>query len=312
VKLTATTVPAEVIPKWRDWDSWNAWPEKVGGAGPTSELPHRAGGSARGCATTSHHDRAHHAGHLADLQVRTDAQKDKYLFDMAPAPPGAFALTEPAAGPTRRPAPARLFSRATPMLNGSKIFISNAPYASVHRLREDRPGRAGTGGERLHRGTGHPGSPSASRAQTGHPRSARTALLRRLHILGRAAGRGGQRFKIAMQTWTAAGSVSARRPWVSPRRHSMRPSRTRRSGCSSQPIANLQAIQWMIADMATEIDAAAAGLPGRLLHRQRRPYSTEGAMAKLFASETAPGSRQGHPDHGGYGTRKLPGRAPLP
>ena len=55
-----------------------------------------------------------------------------------------------------------------------------------------------------------------------------------------------------------------------------------------KPIATLQAIQWMIADMATEIDAARL-----LVYRAAscvdngRPYSTEGAMAKLFASETA-------------------------
>ena len=55
-----------------------------------------------------------------------------------------------------------------------------------------------------------------------------------------------------------------------------------------KPIAEFQAIQWMIADMATEIDAA------RLLTRraailkdQGAPHGTESAMAKLFASEAA-------------------------
>ena len=55
-----------------------------------------------------------------------------------------------------------------------------------------------------------------------------------------------------------------------------------------RPIAEFQAIQWKLADMATEIDAARL-----LVHRaawlkqQGQPHSAEGAKAKLFASEMA-------------------------
>jgi butyryl-CoA dehydrogenase len=70
-----------------------------------------------------------------------------------------------------------------------------------------------------------------------------------------------------------------------------------------KPIAALQAIQWMIADMATEIDASRL-----LVYRAAsfldngRPYSTEGAMAKLFASETATRvAGKAIQIHGGYG-----------
>jgi butyryl-CoA dehydrogenase len=55
-----------------------------------------------------------------------------------------------------------------------------------------------------------------------------------------------------------------------------------------QPIANYQAIQWMLADAATDLEA------GRMLTckaadaRQRQPRPTvEASMAKLFASEAA-------------------------
>jgi len=70
-----------------------------------------------------------------------------------------------------------------------------------------------------------------------------------------------------------------------------------------KPIATLQAIQWMIADMATEIDAARL-----LVYRAAsyldcgKPYSTEGAMAKLFASEVATRvAGKAIQIHGGYG-----------
>jgi len=55
-----------------------------------------------------------------------------------------------------------------------------------------------------------------------------------------------------------------------------------------RPIGKFQAIQWKIADMATEIDAARL-----LVHRaasledQGLPFSKEASMAKLFASEMA-------------------------
>ena len=70
-----------------------------------------------------------------------------------------------------------------------------------------------------------------------------------------------------------------------------------------KPIAANQAIQWMIADMATQVDAARL-----LVYRAAwckdngRPYSTEGAMAKLYASETATRvADRAIQIHGGYG-----------
>jgi alkylation response protein AidB-like acyl-CoA dehydrogenase len=70
-----------------------------------------------------------------------------------------------------------------------------------------------------------------------------------------------------------------------------------------QPIANLQAIQWMIADMATEIDAArllvyrAAQLKDKGVR-----FTKEAAMAKLFASEAAERACfKAIQIHGGYG-----------
>jgi len=69
------------------------------------------------------------------------------------------------------------------------------------------------------------------------------------------------------------------------------------------PIADFQAIQWMLADAATEIHAArlmvyqAAWLKG-----EKRPFSKEASMAKLFASEMAERvCRNAIQVHGGYG-----------
>ncbi|GAC1702937.1 MAG: acyl-CoA dehydrogenase AcdA [Candidatus Limnocylindrales bacterium] len=70
-----------------------------------------------------------------------------------------------------------------------------------------------------------------------------------------------------------------------------------------KPIADLQAIQWMLADMATETDAARL-LTWRAaaLKERGEPFSAEAAMAKLFASDAAmKASRDCVQIFGGYG-----------
>jgi len=76
-----------------------------------------------------------------------------------------------------------------------------------------------------------------------------------------------------------------------------------RIGIAAKPIAKLQAIQWMLADMATEIDAARClVLRAANLKDQGERFEKESAMAKLFASETAmKATTKAIQIHGGYG-----------
>jgi len=70
-----------------------------------------------------------------------------------------------------------------------------------------------------------------------------------------------------------------------------------------QPIANFQAIQWIIADMATEIDAARSLIyRAAWLKDQGVRFTKEAAMAKLYASEAAERAcYKAIQIHGGYG-----------
>ncbi len=70
-----------------------------------------------------------------------------------------------------------------------------------------------------------------------------------------------------------------------------------------KPIAEQQAIQWMLADAATEIELARTMLYRTAwLKENKRPYNKEAAMAKLFATEMAERvSRNAIQVHGGYG-----------
>jgi butyryl-CoA dehydrogenase len=70
-----------------------------------------------------------------------------------------------------------------------------------------------------------------------------------------------------------------------------------------QPISKFQAIQWLIADMATELDAARLlTLRAAFLKDQKQRYEKEAAMAKLLASEAASRiTTKAIQIHGGYG-----------
>lgn len=70
-----------------------------------------------------------------------------------------------------------------------------------------------------------------------------------------------------------------------------------------KPIAEQQAIQWMLADAATELELARTMLyKTAWLKENKRPYNKEAAMAKLFATEMAERvSRNAIQVHGGYG-----------
>ncbi len=70
-----------------------------------------------------------------------------------------------------------------------------------------------------------------------------------------------------------------------------------------RPIAKFQAIQWMIADMATEIEAARLLVrKAAFLEDKNEKFTREAAMAKLFASEMATrAARKAIQIHGGYG-----------
>jgi alkylation response protein AidB-like acyl-CoA dehydrogenase len=70
-----------------------------------------------------------------------------------------------------------------------------------------------------------------------------------------------------------------------------------------KPIAEFQATQWKLADMAVDLDAAhLLAMRAAWLKEQRRPFSREASMAKVFASEAAVRiCNKAVQIHGGYG-----------
>jgi butyryl-CoA dehydrogenase len=306
--------PEEVIPKMAGLSLMGMpWPEDVGGAGADylsyiialEEV-------SRACATTAVIMTAHTTLATSPIyKFGNQAQKDKYLFDMASGRRlGAFALTEPAAGTDAAAGTTTaVLDGDSYVLNGSKIFISNAPYAEIYivfaKTDPDAPGTRGMSAFIVERDT-----PGFSVGEAEHKLGIRGSSTPPLYFANcripseALLGGEGNGFKVAMQTLDGGRiGIGAQALGIAQAALDAAVSYSKERIQFGKPIATLQAIQWMIADMATEIDAARL-----LVYRAAscidhgKPYSTEGAMAKLFASETATRvAGKAIQIHGGYG-----------
>jgi butyryl-CoA dehydrogenase len=305
--------PYELLPKMAELNLMGMpYPEKFGGAGADYvSYVIAAEELARACASTSVVLLAHSS--LATwpvYQFGTEAQKERYLHDMASGRRlGAFALTEPGAGTDAAAGTTTALLHAEGYaLNGSKIFITNAPYAEVYIV------FAKTDPERGPRGMSafivEKDTPGLSVGEAEHKLGIRGSSTPPLYFADcrvpkdALLGQEGDGFKIAMQTLDGGRiGIAAQAVGIAQAALDASVAYAKERVQFGKPIAANQAIQWMIADMATQVDAA------RLLTYRAawcidngRPYSTEGAMAKLFASETATRvADRAIQIHGGYG-----------
>ena len=305
--------PSELIPKLAGLNLMGMpYPEKVGGAGADyvsyiiaiEEI-------SRACASTGIIVSAHTS--LATWPVYkfgTEAQKDRYLADMASGRClGAFALTEPAAGTDAGAGSATaVLSGDEYILNGTKMFITNAPYAEVYIVFAKTDPAQGTRG--ISAFIVEKDNPGFSVGEAEHKLGIRGSSTPPIYLadcrIPRDALLGGEGngFKVAMQTLDGGRiGVSAQALGIAQAALDASVAYAKERVQFGKPIATLQAIQWMIADMATQVDAARL-----LVYRAAAcvdkglPYSTEGAMAKLFASETATRvADRAIQIHGGYG-----------
>ncbi len=222
---------------------------------------------------------------------------------------GAFALTEANAGSD----PSQLETIAVKdgdsyVINGSKLFISNGAQADVlivFATEDKAAGYKGISTFIVEKET--PGFSVGSEYHKLGIRAARNAeLLFEDCRIPAANLLGGERkgFGIALATLDsarvgiAAIAIGIARAALE---GSIEHAKTRQQ--YGQPIANFQALQWMMADMAIGIDAArllayrAASLEDKGVR-----FTTEAAMAKAFAADVAmTATTQGIQIHGGYG-----------
>src|SRR4051812_24609536 len=225
----------------------------------------------------------------------SDEQKATWLRGLASGDLlGAFALSEEQAGSdaANQQTVARLDDRGY-VLNGRKVWVANAEAADLALVfAATQPGTRG-------RGVGAflvpLDSPGVTRVATADSLGVRglgcvDLELTDVHVGADALlGGPGDGFHVAM--WALDGgrvAIAAQALGVGQAALDAALAHAKRHVAFGQPIANYQAIQWMLADSATELDAARMLMLKAADARSRTDRPTlEAAMAKLAASEAA-------------------------
>jgi len=287
-------------------------PEKYGGAGSdTLSYALAVEEVARACGSTAITLAAHVSLACKPLLMfGSEEQKQKYLVPLAQGKGlGAFGLTEPAAGSDA----GATQTTARPdgdewVINGQKCFITNGSIADIVVITAMTDKDAGTRGiSSFIVPKGAPGfRPGRDEEKMGLRGSVTSELffedcrIPSENILGKP-GEGFKQFLTTLDGGRISIGAMALGLAQAALEASLRYSKERVQ--FGRPIAKFQAIQWMLADMGTEIDAARL-----LIYRtawlkdQGLDFVKEAAMAKLYASEVAERACfKAIQIHGGYG-----------
>jgi alkylation response protein AidB-like acyl-CoA dehydrogenase len=247
------------------------------------------------------------------FQYGTEEQKKRYVTPLAAGQKlGAWALTEPGSGSDASGMKTTAIRRDGGwLINGAKNFITHGISADIcvviaYTKREMRS--RGISAFIVERGTN--GFMAGKKENKLGVRASETASITfedcwvpEENLLGEP-GRGfvnamqildGGRISIAaLALGIAQGAFES----------ALRYSQERKQ--FGQPIFDFEAIQFKLADMATQIDAARLlTMRAARMKDQKRPTTKESAMAKLFASEIAVKvSEEAIQIHGGYGYTK--------
>lgn len=287
-------------------------PVEYGGQGGTNQMYSMAVEElSRACATTGVVLSAHTSLCVAPiLENGTEEQKMKYLPKLCSGEwIGAFGLTEPNAGTDAAMQQTTAVDAGDKwILNGSKIFITNAGYANVYIVMAMTDKSLGTKGiSAFIVEKGMPGfSIGKKEKKLGIRGSATCELIfencevPKENLLG-ALGKG---FSIAMKTLDGGRiGIAAQALGIAQGAMDETVKYTKERKQFGKAIAHFQNTQFQMANLETRVQAA------RLLVRSaaykkdmKLPYSADAAMAKLFAAETAMEvTTKAVQFHGGYG-----------
>lgn len=229
------------------------------------------------------------------LGFGSESMRRKYLPDLASGKMlGAWALTEPGSGSDSLSMRTRAEWRKDRwVINGTKMFITQGSVAGVYvilAVTDREKGRDGVTAFLVEAGT--PGLSAGKNLHKLGMRSSDTAELVFEDLEVRPGGVIGEvnaGFRDTMRN-LAGGRISIAALAVGIGRGALEEavSYVKERHQFGQPVSSFQAIQWMIADTGTELDAASL-LTLRAAYRKDAglPYVQEAAIAKLFASEAA-------------------------
>jgi len=231
---------------------------------------------------------------LPILTFGTDEQKSRFVPPLARGEAlGAFALTEPEAGSDA----GSLRTSATAgddgwTISGAKQWITNAEHAGTillfARTDPDTPGAKGVSAfilDREHVRITREEEKLGLNSSITNDLVVEDAKIGRDRLLHEE----GKGFRVAMATLDGGRiGVGAQALGIAQAAYDFARGYALERKQFGRRIAEFQAIQWKLADMATEIDAARL-LVYRAAWRKQQglSHTEEGAKAKLFASETA-------------------------
>ena len=225
----------------------------------------------------------------------TEEQKQKYLRPLVDGSKiGCFGLTEPGAGTDA----AGVRTEATLdgdyyVLNGTKMFTTNSGFADifiVFALTDKSKGPKGMSAfivERESEGLSvgpnieRMGIRAASNCEVIYE----NVKVPKENLLGKE----GEGFKIAMETLDGGRiGVAAQALGIAEGALAAAVKYSKEREQFGRPISKFQALQFMMADMATKIEAARYLVyHAAMLKNEGKPYSEAAAMAKCFASDVA-------------------------
>jgi len=248
------------------------------------------------------------AGHL--LIAASHEQKEKYLTPLARGDAfAAWGLTEPSSGSDASSMRTTAVRRRQGwVLNGSKNFITNATFAEtivVLAITNRAAGSHGISAFIIERGS--KGFQVAKKENKLGMRASDTASLVFDDCMvpdANLIGEPGQGFIQAMNVLDGGRiSIAALAVGIAQGAYEAALKYARERRQFGRPIAEFQAIQFKLADMATEIDAARLLTTRAAALKQAGKTTTrESSMAKLYASEVAVRvAEQSVQIHGGYG-----------
>lgn len=244
------------------------------------------------------------------LEYGTDDQRNRYLRDLATGKKlGAFALSEPEAGSDA----SNQRTVATKegdyyILNGTKNWITNGSTADLVLVMAATDKSKGAKGiSTLIVEKGMQGFSVAKKEKKLGIRSSDTVSLAFTDVkvpVSNRIGAEGEGFKFAMKTLEGGRiGIAAQALGIAQACLVASIAYAKQRKAFDRPIAELQAIQFKIAEMATNIEAARMLILKAATEKDSgQPFGANAAMAKLFASKVAvQAALEAIQIHGGYG-----------
>lgn len=317
IKDLARRVAEQIIkPKSREWDEKEEFPKEAIEALAQSDLfavciPEEYGGMGGGlldlCIATEEVSRvdggvaaayaASFLGMFPILLFGTEEQKKKYLPQIASGKAlAAFAITEPEAGSDASAVSTKASKDADSyVLNGLKHFITNAQDASIYTViavTDKSKGARGVSAFILEKGDkgfdfGKKEEKLGIRASTTGELIFQDCKIPKDRLLGQKEGIG---FIATMKTFDQSRpGVAAQAVGIAQGALEEAIKYAHQREQFGQKITSFQGIQWMLADMATKVEAARSLVyaVARAIDRKDKDIGGASAQAKLFASDVA-------------------------